>query len=61
MADVEDVLESDVGLIFFIWMLMSSMTVTVSYKSWVHDILFKYQEDSLDQWSLPIILDLGHC
>jgi hypothetical protein len=60
MADVEDVPKSDVGLNFFIWMLMSSMIGTVSYKSWAHDILFKYQEESVGQWS-PILLGLGCC
>jgi hypothetical protein len=61
MPDVEDVMESDVGLIFFIWMLMSTMIGMVSYKSRAHDIFSMYQEESVDQWSLPILMGFRCC
>jgi hypothetical protein len=38
MLDIEDVAEANVGLIFFIWMLMPAMIKMVLYISQLHEI-----------------------
>jgi hypothetical protein len=61
MLNLKDVTEANVGLVFLIWMLMSTMMGTVSYKFRARDVLTMYQEESVGQWSLPIFMGLLHC
>jgi hypothetical protein len=59
MPEAEDVMARDAGLLFCIWMLMSSMSGAPFYKSRARYILSAYEEDSLGQWSLPLIMGVG--
>jgi hypothetical protein len=54
-------MESDVGLIFLTWMLMTTMIDTLSYKSRARTVISTYLDESMGQWSLPILLGLGRC
>ena len=54
-------MESHEALLFLIWIFMSTMIGTVSYRSRARDIFSIYEDKLVCLWSLAILMTLGRC